>query len=548
MRTENLFKPVFCKSLLTIGVWLLAACAHESDPLARIAAPDLSQVAEEKLLIVDCLMPGQVRRIGAYAQTVTPRRPQRISVAQCDAAGGEYVAPNTNPRQALKVWLPFAIDGDVDAQVNVGELFERGIEGAPDYASAVQWYERAAAKGSARAAVNLAAMYERGQGVRRDLPKARVLYRQAGGFAPSAERPRIQLIDPPTMLAAIQMRGLETLRVAAAPGPFTLAGRVTAESGLATLSINNEARNVDAKGLFSVTLNLAAAGTPVSIIATDKQGVRTQADFVLEIDRAARAQPTIAASLRNDGRTTRYALVIANQNYKKYEKLSTPLADGDAIKNVLESRFGFEVTLLRDATRRDVLSALAVLRAKASSADQVLVYYAGHGEMDAVTQRGYWVPVDGEQKNNANWISIIDVSDQLAAMQARHVMVIADSCYSGTMTRSAVPEIDQAISEDARRTALDQLNRNRARVAMSSGGLEPVVDGGGGRNSIYARSLIDVLNNLREPVQAQQLHDAVAARFAFLARRLRLDQTPEYAPIRFAGHESGDFVFSPRAL
>jgi uncharacterized protein len=175
----------------------------------------------------------------------------------------------------------------------------------------------------------------------------------------------------------------------------------------------------------------------------------------------------------------------------------------------------------------------------------VLIYYAGHGEIDGVTQRGYWIPVDGEQRNVANWISIIDVTDQLAAMPARSVFVIADSCYSGTLTRSAVPEIDQALSEEAQRTAMGQLQKNRSRIAMTSGGLEPVVDGGGGRFSIFARSLIDVLENLREPVQAQQLFGAVNARFAHLAQRLRLTQQPEYAPIRFAGHESGDFVLAP---
>jgi uncharacterized caspase-like protein len=175
----------------------------------------------------------------------------------------------------------------------------------------------------------------------------------------------------------------------------------------------------------------------------------------------------------------------------------------------------------------------------------VLIYYAGHGEIDSVTQRGYWIPVDGEQRDVANWVSIIDVTDQLAAMSARSVFVIADSCYSGTLTRSAVPEIDNALSEEAHRTALRQLQKNRSRIAMTSGGLEPVVDGGGGGHSIFARSLIDVLANLREQVQAQQLFNAVNARFALLAQRLKVTQQPEYAPIRFAGHESGDFVLTP---
>ena len=174
-----------------------------------------------------------------------------------------------------------------------------------------------------------------------------------------------------------------------------------------------------------------------------------------------------------------------------------------------------------------------------------MVYYAGHGQMDDVTARGYWIPVDGDQKDLAQWVSVIDVTDQLSAMSARHVLVIADSCYSGTLTRSLVPAVDQALTQEQRLAPLRQLSKQRARVAMTSGGLEPVVDGGSVDHSLFARSLLDVLGQVRAPVAAQELHAAVAARFAHLARRLKIPQQPQYAPIGFAGHEAGDFVFSP---
>ncbi len=51
---------------------------------------------------------------------------------------------------------------------------------------------------------------------------------------------------------------------------------------------------------------------------------------------------------------------------------------------------------------------------------------------------------------------------------------------------------------------------------------------------------------MRGPVAAQELHHAVAARFAHLARRQKITQQPGYAPIGFAGHEAGDFVFAPQ--
>jgi uncharacterized protein len=126
------------------------------------------------------------------------------------------------------------------------------------------------------------------------------------------------------------------------------------------------------------------------------------------------------------------------------------------------------------------------------------------------------------------------------------VLVVADSCYSGTMARSSLPAADAELAPAARLEALGAMSRLRARVALTSGGLEPVVDGGGGANSLFARSLLDVLKVVPEPIEARRVHDELAAAFSVRARKLRLNQRPDYAPIRFAGHEAGDFVFVPR--
>ena len=146
----------------------------------------------------------------------------------------------------------------------------------------------------------------------------------------------------------------------------------------------------------------------------------------------------------------------------------------------------------------------------------------------------------------SRWISVLDVTDQLNATTARQVLVVADSCYSGTMARSAVSSVDAAVSAASRLQALRTLQRLRARVAMTSGGDEPVADGGAGRNSLFARSLLDVLAAVHEPMEAQRVFAELSARFGLRAHTLNLRQRPDYAPIRFADHEAGDFVFVPR--
>jgi hypothetical protein len=72
-----------------------------------------------------------------------------------------------------------------------------------------------------------------------------------------------------------------------------------------------------------------------------------------------------------------------------------------------------------------------------------------------------------------------------------------------------------------------------------------VLDGGGAGHSVFANALIDALQRNGEVLEGQRLHQAVAARVAYAAENLQFEQAPQYAPIKFAGHEAGDFVFVP---
>src|SRR5690606_35347632 len=93
-----------------------------------------------ELQVVDCLLPGQVRRLGSSSY-VAPRRPVHTTAADCRIRGGEYVEyDRADYRTALNVWMPAAEAGDPEAQANVGEIFERGLGGEPNYEAAAIWY------------------------------------------------------------------------------------------------------------------------------------------------------------------------------------------------------------------------------------------------------------------------------------------------------------------------------------------------------------------------------------------------------------------------
>ena len=155
----------------------------------------------DKLSVVDCLLPGQLRKLGMQMTYMTARRPIRTTAVNCEIRGGEYIAfDRANYATALGIWLPKANEGDSEAQTYVGEVYEKGLGTAPDYQKAVIWYRKAAEQGYSTAQINLGYLYEKGLGVEQDLIVALNWYRKASGlentdlaFAASIEVDSVQI-------------------------------------------------------------------------------------------------------------------------------------------------------------------------------------------------------------------------------------------------------------------------------------------------------------------------------------------------------------------
>src|SRR4249919_1532991 len=146
-------------------------------------APRAAVKNAEDLLIVDCLLPGQIRSLGSQAHFLSARRPIRTTQADCQIRGGEYVSyDRANYQTALKVWMDQAMAGSAEAQNNVGEIYSKGLGTEPDYGMAFQWFKKAADQGYGRAKINLGYLYESGLGVPQDTAAALNLYREASGL------------------------------------------------------------------------------------------------------------------------------------------------------------------------------------------------------------------------------------------------------------------------------------------------------------------------------------------------------------------------------
>jgi hypothetical protein len=144
-----------------------------------------------------------------------------------------------------------------------------------------------------------------------------------------------------------------------------------------------------------------------------------------------------------------HALLIANQNYIHWSKLETPYNDVERLKTILEKKYGFKVEVLRDASQDKIVDRLEWYRQNLKSNDNFLLYFAGHGTLRK--DGGYWIGIDGNKQSRSKWLhyrTISELIDEDNDMKARHVLVIADSCYAGTILRA---DDDDIANEDRKK-------------------------------------------------------------------------------------------------
>ena len=360
--------------------------------------------------------------------------------------------------------------------------------------------------------------------------------------------PVIEIIDPPVVVT----RGIPSVKLRTFVKERLIVGKVTAPAGILAITVNDQPQKLAHNNVFKANIEIEKADTAVSVVAVDKQGRRATVDFMF-IPKFRNAPATVAKPLEKAPSRhvssidfgSYYALIIGNNRYPQMPDLATAVSDAERAEKVLRDQYGFKTSLLLNATRYDILSELNRLREQLTDQDNLLIYYAGHGEIDRVNMQGYWLPVDAEPNSTANWISNISITEQLNAMKAKHVMVVADSCYSGSLTRSSLARLDVDLTDEVRQKWMDVMAKTRSRTVLTSGGIKPVMDSGGGSHSIFAQAFFDALESNENILEGYKVYRDVADKVHATAATFNIDQTPQYAPIRHGGHESGEFLFVP---
>ncbi len=230
-----------------------------------------------------------------------------------------------------------------------------------------------------------------------------------------------------------------------------------------------------------------------------------------------------------------HALIIGIDGYKNLPRLKTAIADAKSVAAILKRDYGFKVTTLLNPSRENSLDKIDDFRGKLTFDDNLLIYYSGHGQLDRAADEGYWLPVNAKADRRSRWLSNNTLSSALRAFKAKHVMVVADSCYSGRLTRGISVRPRSSYNLEL----LKKLARKKARVVLTSGGLSPVDDDNGSGHSPFADALLKALK------ENSGIFDGTSL-FKSVHRPVQLDtrnQEPQYSDLRRAGHDGGDFIF-----
>jgi len=234
-----------------------------------------------------------------------------------------------------------------------------------------------------------------------------------------------------------------------------------------------------------------------------------------------------------------YALLIGIDNYKdsRYQQLNEPVNDANAMYDVLVNYYTFDrnnVTVLKDPDKKEIFRLLNFYRDNLTPNDNLFIFYAGHGRYDSKSNMGYLIPIDADYINDADWISFQEIRKKFEVIGAKHILLIADACFAGSIFRGDDSNAEERIDD----LTLGQL-RKSSRTAFTSAYLTPVPD-----RSDFLKYLISTLKDNRARLLLSE--DLYINTRNSLIRSTSKKDPVKWGVLQDCGDEGGDFIFIRR--
>lgn len=307
-----------------------------------------------------------------------------------------------NMEQSSKYFLSAALMGDDTSQYYCGLLRAYDLA-AMDGTSAKEWFTRAANQGNVDAQLELGKIFQYGlYGEYQNLDKAKDYYKRAAkGGNREAQNLLDQLknkkIEPP---ANIEWGDKQNV-IEVVDTLITMNLKIYSKSDVNwEFFLNNQELSKDnltfqdpmlaqKTGVYQIGMRLALhdGDNRVTVNVTNASGIRISQEKTI--------RKISTTTKRGENEESRIALVIGNADYTDYGmQLTKPVNDANDMAKMLEEELGFEVVKGLNQTREEMFNTIQEFRDKAFGKDVLLVYYSGHGI--GTDQGNFLMPIDAE--------------------------------------------------------------------------------------------------------------------------------------------------------
>ena len=232
-----------------------------------------------------------------------------------------------------------------------------------------------------------------------------------------------------------------------------------------------------------------------------------------------------------------YLFLIGIDEYQHLNKLNNAVRDAEAVGEMLTTHYDCEIPefaqpLLNGEVTLSNLNKRfhAIARHFQQQAYQhnLLIYYAGHGEVDEVFNDGYWALNEAKGRDFSTYFSNAYLIQIISSIPSHHTLIISDSCFSGQLVQSG-------------KMRGSRKEQDRSRYVLASGLKDQKVADGRGKHSPFASAILEFLEEKRgNAFKVQELEMHVEKEL------LNHNQEPILAPLVLHDNQYGELWLRPK--
>lgn len=237
--------------------------------------------------------------------------------------------------------------------------------------------------------------------------------------------------------------------------------------------------------------------------------------------------------------------VVAGIGQYPFGLLENAVSDAEGVHQVLCVDYGFSPGPPGGLLLDDKADLAALEEAVTASLDRAgadsrwLFYFAGHGHLER--DEVYLIPFRGRAEDLETCLPLEWLVARALGSRAGEALIVVDACYAAQVLAS---DLKDCIERDAAET--------RSTVQILASGLQDVLDGGGGRHSVFTASLLEALGGWPAihddddgAVRFSKLKDHLDREVELKFDELELDHRQQLVGATLSSGPGGDFRLEP---